>query len=507
MAVFSFGPLHLQRTIWLALLLFLLTLLLFSSSNFVKEHSGNARIAGLQSSANSKRCDTPPLPPRIADKRAAQKAWTRVQDVFDQYDPAKPWAQLQVSPRSIDEPVEAVLPTTKEEAQTLRTLQNQVHENIPPFPETVFSGRGVVMIASEKRAEFAATSIGMLRMMGSQLPIELWFDVPQNAKSGWCKELEQQRVACRYVSDYTLNQTAANTTDDHVKYTALLFSSFLEVLYLDPETIVTTAPDNLFDGENYQQKGLIMWADFWESTQSPWTDYVVGTSNVVPKKRTNHGTLDGGVVLFDKRKHWKTMVLTSYYVHHYVFFYPFLSSRASSDRGFPASLDTAVRAMQLPYQRTPLGPTQVYLSKDNGDKHGSGVCVLLKHPDTNSLLFLRTNILRFGHRRLMCDSSCVEPRSTSRPHRYQRLIGQRIRTMGSFVTSSDFMYKYLHEGRQVLSRKQLQEMQQPYLERNIWMVLEKISCVGVWSEDGICSNVRTYIDMVYGYVDYWRPSC
>lgn len=45
---------------------------------------------------------------------------------------------------------------------------------LPAYPENFYSGRGIVVVGGGNYSEFAATSSGMLRQAGSELPVELW---------------------------------------------------------------------------------------------------------------------------------------------------------------------------------------------------------------------------------------------------------------------------------------------------------------------------------------------
>ena len=152
-------------------------------------------------------------------------------------------------------------------------------------------------------SEFAATSLGMLRHVGSELPVELWMKNNIEAQSEWCNELAREGVACRLLSDY---MDVSNLGGYQLKPAAMLLSSFQDILYLDADSNAIRNPDTLFDCKEFQDTGAILWPDFWKSTESPLTAYIIGASNdMVTPFVSSIQTVESGQMLWDKRRHWK----------------------------------------------------------------------------------------------------------------------------------------------------------------------------------------------------------
>lgn len=44
-------------------------------------------------------------------------------------------------------------------------------------------------------------------------------------------------------------------------------------------------------------------------------------------------------------------------------------------------------------------------------------------------------------------------------------------------------------------------------ERDIWRVLERSACEGVWSEERLCRRTRRHLDLTFGKMERWRGEC
>ena len=102
-----------------------------------------------------------------------------------------------------------------------------------------------------------------VRRTGSNLPIEVWFQV------------ENYRAACKSPSlktfgyMFVLSQTSRTSGSESVKTPTVYvqnnctdISAFDEVLLLDADNIVLRNPDDIFHWEPYLSTGSLMWKDF-----------------------------------------------------------------------------------------------------------------------------------------------------------------------------------------------------------------------------------------------------
>ena len=195
-------------------------------------------------------------------------------------------------------------------AEDERSIHKHLVSSIPDMPLGIFDGRGVVMLSGGEQLQYAATSLGMLQLLGSQLPVELWMLNHTSAKEDWCVELATQGVICRFISDYVQNATEILEFSHQHTAAALLFSSFAEILYLDSDTMPVINPDSIFDLGVFTSTGAVLWPDFWKPTESPWTHYITGFSDQVQQQVSRYHTIDSTLMVWDKKKHWK--VNTSY---------------------------------------------------------------------------------------------------------------------------------------------------------------------------------------------------
>ncbi|KAI4146543.1 MAG: hypothetical protein LQ340_005888 [Diploschistes diacapsis] len=457
--------------------------------------------------------------PGLPSTASLKKLWSDVVGVFDKFLPLLDFIEQQV-PIKYDR-IEPLLPTSATEATRIRSIHEGFIESIPTQPDGLFNGRGIVMVAGGSKSEYAATSLGMLRLTGSKLPIELWFVDKKVEKRGWCESMQPEGVTCRYISDYIPDASSSEVLpyEDQYTTTALLFSSFTEILYLHSDTIPVTNPDDIFSSDPYRETGLVAWPDFWGSSENPWALYTTGRIAEAIEQHPDHGTLDTAQLLIHKSTHWKTLLLTTYYIHYASFFQRFLSSTAPSARGLAASLYTSLAVLHAPFHHVPAGPDQIARSDAHGDKEngGSGVTVLHAAPGTNMPLLMHTSIARFGIRDLMCDATCVEDRASAaahserfgRPNARQRMIGDKVRTIGAIATRFDQFHDALLEGRRLLSWKQLEEKGLAGFEGMVWRVMERSACWerSPWREEGVCGNVGSFVaKAVEGFVP-WREIC
>ena len=468
----------------------------------------------LSSSEPQPTCTIKPHP-GLPSKEVLSKLWGDVLSSIDDHAPLLDYVDPKATLKY--DRLEPLLPTSATEATRIRSIHDGFLESIPPEPKDLFGGQGIVIVAGGSRSEYAATTLGMLRLIGSKLPVELWFVDKKVEKKDWCVSMAIEGVTCRYLTDYIHQAYSLEVLpyEDQYKTTALLFSSFSEVLFLESDSIPVTNPDNLFESQKYKENGIVVWPDFWGSTEASWAPYSTGQVAEAVEMRQDHGTLDTAQILMDKSRHWKLLILTAYYTHYASFFQPFFSSTASTSRGFGACINTAILVLQSSFYRVPAGPDQIMRSAADGTKLGSGVCVLHAHPDTSMPLFMHTSILRFGIRDLMCDATCIEEPATAaahserfgRPSARQRMIGTKVRTMGAIATLSDQVHDPLLEGRRLLSWLQLEEKGIASLEGMIWRVMERTACQGPWREEGLCRNIHEYVAKAIDDFTEWRDLC
>ena len=194
------------------------------------------------------------------------------------------------------------------EANDTRKNHKEVMNSLPTYPQGKFSGRGVVMLAGGRYSEFAATSLGMLREVGSKLPVEIWARDTDEEMPGWCEELEREGMACRRLSDHMEMKVFKHPYQ--WKVFTLLFSSFEEILFLDADNSPIRNPDTIFDSEIYKKNGVILWPDYWKHSGSPWCPYVLGISDKKSDVLADAKSVESGQIFWNKKTHWKVGHMT-----------------------------------------------------------------------------------------------------------------------------------------------------------------------------------------------------
>ena len=159
------------------------------------------------------------------------------------------------------------------------------------------------MLAGGRYTEFAATSLGMLREMGSKLPVEVWSKDESEEINGFCDEIRAEGMACRRLADYM--DLSLLRHPYQWKIFTILFSSFEEVLFLDADSMPIMNPDFIFDSDVYKENGAILWPDYWKHSGSPWLPYVIGLSEQRSDMFQEEKSIESGQIYWHKQKHWK----------------------------------------------------------------------------------------------------------------------------------------------------------------------------------------------------------
>ena len=257
----------------------------------------------------SNRCGPAQKPAALSSSGPVAQTWEQLQQLFGshppQFSPREP-SLHDDSANATMASVELPLPSTIAAANALRVVHQNLVARIPSEPpQGLYEGHGVVMMAGGERDQFAAVSLGMLRFKGSRLPVELWHTDEASAKPGWCRKMAREGISCRYLSKYVASVTKVFPHEAQQQAAAVFFSSFEHVLFLDADTIPILNPDGIFDSQPYRDTGMIHWPDFWQSSQSIWTDYVIGSTAEVSQQRADYGTIDPTLMMWDKRRHWR----------------------------------------------------------------------------------------------------------------------------------------------------------------------------------------------------------
>jgi len=189
--------------------------------------------------------------------------------------------------------------------------------------------RGIVMTAGGEYVGIAVTSLLMLRRAGSKLPVQLFLDSASDYDEDVCENIMPALGAECMIMEKLWKTTPElpKLKKYQFKVFALLFSTFQEILFLDADCWPVRKPDYLFTAEPYRSHGLVTWPDFWLSTASPLFYDITKTE--LPSMDARRSS-ESGIILYNKAKHARSLLLTTYYnFHGPSHYYPLLSQGAT----------------------------------------------------------------------------------------------------------------------------------------------------------------------------------
>ncbi|KAI5214479.1 nucleotide-diphospho-sugar transferase [Aureobasidium subglaciale] len=257
--------------------------------------------------------------------------------------------------------------------QALQAAHSKFLAILQSWPEqladSVFNGTGVVIVGGGEYFGPAIIGIHMLRRSGSNLPVQVFVADKSEYEDSLCKDyLPKLGAECLILAEVV---QGFKVTHYQLKSLAMLLSSFENVLYLDSDSIPLLDPEiEVFAAEPYTSNGLVIWPDFWISTESPSFYTVVGLGKMppdLPKSSSEAGQLG-----INKRKHLKTLLLANYYnIYGPDYYYPLLSQGALG-QGDKETFMAAAMVLDAPYYRVKTGVTSVSRS-DGSQNKGSGM--------------------------------------------------------------------------------------------------------------------------------------
>ncbi|CAF1218915.1 unnamed protein product [Rotaria sordida] len=213
----------------------------------------------------------------------------------------------------------------------------KLREQIVPYPEEYFEGRGIVLTVGFAQASSEKVTLKMIELSGTQLPVQLWYSssqrshnymiqllraVPKLNASVCCFETAQCQTM---ISVWNLNVThvykplTSNLPHRSFPYkpAAIISSTFAEVLFLDCDAYLVRNPDYWFRSDPmYLHFGALFFPDAFLSRQHPAVWNILNTTC-----GQNEFELDCSVILVDKTRVWKGLYMTKLMNDHHQLFY------------------------------------------------------------------------------------------------------------------------------------------------------------------------------------------
>lgn len=248
--------------------------------------------------------------------------------------------------------------------------------------------RGIVSTASKLMLPTLVTSIYMLRVTGSKLPVEIFLADRREHDAFTCGILLRSLNTRCIILDEILSFSPLQ--EGLMKYQfkifSLLFSSFEEAFFLDADAFPIHDPARLFTSKPFISTGMVTWPDFWQVTYHSWFFEI--TAQRVPNSFPIPST-ESGQLLISKQTHSKLLLLSTYYNFYGPSYYYPLLSQGHPGEGDKETYVAPAMILGLPFYAVSTRPEVFgYINKKN-EREG-GVIVqadpaweVLSRPDRN----------------------------------------------------------------------------------------------------------------------------
>lgn len=204
------------------------------------------------------------------------------------------------------------------------------------------SGSGIVFVGGIKFSWLSFIGIQQLRTLGCELPIEVFIGDENEYEEEFCEViLPKFNARCsvlhKEIGDIS-KKLDAKISGYQYKNLAFLVSKFENILFLDADNVPMKDPTPLFTSKVMEEHGLIIWPDAWARTTHPKYFEIAGIkvpdqiirgpykgqdpTNIDINKDVSFHDLENtlpnpssesGMILINKTKHSKTLLLSLYY--------------------------------------------------------------------------------------------------------------------------------------------------------------------------------------------------
>ena len=426
--------------------------------------------------------------PAAPDRRAISELWISLETIFKDNPPHPEKLEKKRFGEKKDnkefpsaEEIRSHTHISARDASACRDSHVAITRGLTSYPQSLFAKKGIVMLAGGRYSGFAPTGLGMLRETGSTLPVEVWMKDPVEERRGWCQELQQEGMACRFLSDYM--DVGVLKHGYQYKIFTILFSGFEQVLFLDADNVPVQNPDTVFASEAFTSTGAVLWPDYWKSTSMPELPFIIGLSDGATTMLEDERTVESGQVAWDKSRHWKSLLLATYYNYYGPQVYYTLITQGWAGWGDKDTFPMALRSLRQKYSMIDTGELKTLFV--DGTVHGIGML----QADPSNLthyqpMFMHSNIVKWSVREFFCvgcASDAEEPITTS-----------------LFENPGSAIHSHLKEHRRIFN---IHDMQGWGIdpEPMMWRVMEQTACRSVRKNKKLCKRVRKHMEKAFGF--------
>jgi ADP-heptose:LPS heptosyltransferase len=203
------------------------------------------------------------------------------------------------------------------EVARYRALQDAAIAGLPPYPAGAFSGQGIVILASGAQYFTCAwVSINVLRkVLDCTLPIEVWYCGPGDMSPQMIDLLQSLDVRCVDALQACDPRPTRYPNGMELKFYALTFSRFKDMIYLDADNVMAVDPSSLLSSKEYEQTGAL----FWPGGARLRPDNPIWQICGIPHR--DEPIPQGGEMVIDKERCWRALQLALYFNERSEFYY------------------------------------------------------------------------------------------------------------------------------------------------------------------------------------------
>jgi FkbM family methyltransferase len=222
-----------------------------------------------------------------------------------------------------------------------RTLIADTLAHIPRYPENKYAGRGIVTIAGGQ-TYFSGGYVlcKLLRHLGCKLPIQVWF-LDRSEMDPYMQSLIEgigPDISCVDASVF-LPEKPPHLGGWECKVYSILHCPWQEVLFLDSDQVPVKDPTYLFDTQEYEAAGTILWPDFYSDGGWDITTQAFKAAGLpFPKEgaefydklrdkikvRGGYIPVESGQLLIDKKRSWTALQICKLMNIHSNFWYQYI---------------------------------------------------------------------------------------------------------------------------------------------------------------------------------------
>jgi hypothetical protein len=202
--------------------------------------------------------------------------------------------------------------------ENARSIADEFIKTIPPYPGGQYEGRGIIICGGGGYFPSAWVCIRMLRQLGCQLPIQLWYLDDSELTSELRALVAPFGVECVNAAELRTSHAQPLINGWALKPFAILYSSFAEALLLDADNVAVVDPTFLFQEEAYRREGACFWPDYGSlgPDRAIW--------RICRLAYRDEPEFESGQILINKERCWRALQLTMHMNEQAAFYYNYI---------------------------------------------------------------------------------------------------------------------------------------------------------------------------------------